>query len=164
MVRVLVCSKDSQLLPGLSAALHPEFEVRVETDAGRIRELTLSEQTEVLILDFDSDYSDKTKLLEMFDEIKSCTVPIVVMSDDANRSAALDLVRRSAFDYFRKPPALAELRTILRRANEHACLKREIRKVRETSQAKPACDQLVGQGPASLAVYDLIRRVSNLDA
>ena len=164
MIRLLVCSKDSRLLPALSAALHPEFEVRVETDFERIKELTLSEQTEVLILDFDSASSDQTKLLEMFEEVKSCTVPIVVMSDDANRSTALDLVRRSAFDYFRKPPALAELRIILRRANEHACLKREIRKIRGTSQTKPTCDQLVGQGPLSQGVYDLIRRVSNLDA
>jgi len=164
MIRLLVCSRDSRLLPALSAALHPEFDVRVETDTERIKELAISEQTDVLVLDVDSDRPDLTKQLVLFDEIKSSTVPIVVMSDDATRSTALELMQRSAFDYFRKPPSLAELRIILRRAHEHACLKRELQKMRGSSQPKPACDQLVGQGPMSLVVYDLIRRVANLDA
>jgi DNA-binding NtrC family response regulator len=164
MIKVLVCSSDSRLLPALSAALHPEFEFRVETDIERIQQLVLSEQTDVLILDVDSDHADMPRHIALFEEIKSSSVPVVVMSDDATRSTALELMQRSAFDYFRKPPALAELRIILRRAHEHACLKRDLRRMRGVSQPKPVCDQLVGQGPLSLAVYELIRRVSNLDA
>src|SRR5579863_6489280 len=149
MIRLLVHSRDPRLHPALSAALQPEFEVRIEADANLVKELAFSEQAEVLILDFDSDYSDLKKHLALFDEIESCSVPIVVMSDDKTRSTAQELMHRSAFDYFRKPPSLVELRVILRRAYEHACLKRELSKIREKAQPEPTCDQMVGKGPLS---------------
>jgi len=164
MIRVLVHSKDSRLLPVLAAALHPEFEVRVEADGERVKELAFSQQAEVLILDFDSDYSDLKNHLALFDEIESCGVPITVMSDDKTRSTALELMNRSACDYFRKPPSLVELKFILRRAYEHSCLKRELATIRSQNRIERSCDQLVGQGALSQGVYNLIRRVSNLDA
>jgi DNA-binding NtrC family response regulator len=151
-------------MPALSAALHPEFAVKVEASAERVKELAFSQQADIMILDFDSDYSDVKKHLELFDEIESCGIPIVVMSDDKTRSSAVELMHRSACDYFRKPPSLMELRVILRRAFEHSCLKEELRKIRDEVQAEPACDQLVGRGPLSQGVYDLIRRVANLEA
>lgn len=164
MIPLLVHSRDLRLQPVLSAALHPEFEVRVESDAARVKELAFSKQAEVLILDFDSDYSDLKSHLALFDEIESCGIPIVVMSDDKTRSTALELMNRSACDYFRKPPSLVELRFILRRAYEHVCLRRELNNMRAMTPLQPSCDQLVGQGALSQGVYDLIRRVADLDA
>lgn len=164
MIRLLVHSKDSRLEPLFSASLQPEFEVRVEADAERVKDLAFSGEAEVLILDFDSDYSDLNEHLALFDAIESCGAPIIVMSDDRTRSAGLGLMQRSASALFRKPPSLVELRVTLRRAYEHACLKREVSTIRGTSRLEPSCDQLVGSGPLSQAVYDLIRRVSDLDA
>jgi DNA-binding NtrC family response regulator len=164
MIRLLIHSKDPRLFPALSASLHPEFEVRVEPDAEKVKELAFSDQADVLTLDFDSDYSDLKKHLALYDEIESCKIPIVVMSDDKTRSTALELMHRSAFDWFRKPPSLVELKIILRRAHEHALLKRELVRMRELAKDEPAYDGLVGKGPLSQGVYDLIRRVSPLDA
>jgi DNA-binding NtrC family response regulator len=164
MIRLLIHSNDPRLLPALSAALHPEFEVRVEADAEKVKELAFAEQADVLTLDFDSDYSDVKKHLALYDEIESCKIPIVVMSDDKARPTALELMHRSAFDWFRKPPSLVELKIILRRAHEHALLKRELVRMRELAKDEPAYDGLVGKGPLSQGVYELIRRVSPLDA
>jgi DNA-binding NtrC family response regulator len=164
MIRLLVHSKDPRLHPVLSAALQPEFDVSVEGDAARVKQLAFSEQADVIILDFDSDYSDLAMHLALFEEIKTCNVPIVVMADDKTRWTALELMHRAACDYFRKPPSLVELRVILRRAYEHSCLKRELSRIRELARPEPECDQLIGKGPLSQGVYDLIRRVSDLDA
>ncbi|HEY3838978.1 MAG TPA: sigma-54 dependent transcriptional regulator [Bryobacteraceae bacterium] len=164
MIRLLVHSRDPRLLPALSAALRPEFDIRVEASAERVKELAYSQEADVLVLDFDSDYSDLKKHLGLFDEIETCGLPIVVMSDDKTRSAALELMHRSACDYFRKPPSLMELRVILRRAFEYAQMKKELTSLQGVSPSQPECDQLVGRGPLSQGVYDLIRRVANLDA
>jgi DNA-binding NtrC family response regulator len=164
MIRLLVHSRDPRLHPVLSASLHPEFEVRVEADAARVKEMAFSKQADVLILDFDSDYSDLKEHLALFDTIQSFHVPIVVMSDDKTRSTALELMQRSACDCIRKPPSLVELRIILRRAYDHANLKRELSTMRGIARSEPACDQLIGAGSLSQGVYDLIRRVSDLDA
>ena len=37
-------------------------------------------------------------------DMHSARVPVVVMADDDHREAAMDLVQRGAYDYFRKPP------------------------------------------------------------
>jgi DNA-binding NtrC family response regulator len=164
MIRLLVHSKDPRLHTALSAALHPEFEVRVEPDAERVKSQAFSDRADVLILDFDTDYGDLKTHLALFDQLESCSVPIIVMSDDKTRSTALELMNRSAYDFFRKPPSLVELRFILRRAHEHASLKRELEHIRRTLQPEPVCDQMVGHGALSQGVYNLIRRVANLDA
>ena len=164
MIRLLVHSKDSRLFHVFSAALQPEFEVRVEGDAEAFKALAFGGKADVLVLDFDSDYSDLRTHLALFDEVESCGIPITVMSDDKTRSAALELMHRSACNYFRKPPSLVELRVILRRSYEHANLKREINELRGGQQSQPVCDQLVGEGPLSQSVYHLIRRVADLDA
>ena len=120
MIRVVVHSKDPRLQCVFSASLEPEFEVTVEPDADRVKDLAFSGQAEVLLLDFDSNYSDLNAHLALFDQIESCGAPIVVMTDDKTRSAALALMQRSACEFFRKPPSLVELRVTLRRAYEHA--------------------------------------------
>jgi DNA-binding NtrC family response regulator len=163
MIRLLVHSKDPRLHPVFSA-LHPEFEVSVEADTERVKELAFAEQADVLILDFDSDYSDLKEHLALFDAIESSSVPILIMSDDKTRSAALELMQRSACQCFRKLPSLVELKVIVRHAYDHACLKREVGTRRGMNRPAPVCDQLVGSGALSQGVYDLIRRVSNLDA
>jgi DNA-binding NtrC family response regulator len=165
MIRLLVHSRDSRLLPLLGSALHPEFEVRVESDRTRATQLSVAGQADLIVLDFDSNYSGLSDdNLALFDDLQGCGIPIVVMSDDKTRSTALQLMQRSSCDYIRKPPSLVELKIILRRAYDHACLKRELEDTRETAHPLPACDRLVGSGPMVQGVYDLIQRVSNLDA
>jgi len=164
MIRLLVHSKDPRLHSALSAGLQTDFEVRVEANADRVKELAFDDGADVLMLDFDSNYSDMKRHFALFDELEASGVPIVVMSDDKTRSTALELLNRSAGNCLRKPPSLVELRVVLRRAYEHACLKRELGKMRRVAQAEPTCDQMVGKGPLSQGVYDLIRRVADLDA
>ena len=164
MIRLLVHSKDPCLQRVFSASLQPDFEVTVEPDADRVKDLAFSGKAEVLLLDFDSNYSDLNAHLALFDQIESCGAPIVVMADDKTRSAALALMQRSACDFSRRPPSLVELRVKLRRAYEQACLNREASPMREAGGSEPSCDRLIGAGPLSKGVYELIRRVADLDA
>jgi DNA-binding NtrC family response regulator len=59
---------------------------------------------------------------------------------------------------------LPELKIVVRRAHEHAILKKELEKTKEKLRAVSRCDQLIGSSARSQVVYNLIRRVSNLDA
>jgi DNA-binding NtrC family response regulator len=85
------------------------------------------------------------------------------MTDDDSRATAMDLVQRGVSNYIRKPPALPELRIVIRRAHELAVLKREAESARQHCPA-PGGGQLIGSSPQSQAVHDLIRRVANLEA
>ena len=122
MIRLLVHSRDPRLRALFTSALHPEFEVRVETSDGVVKELAFSDQADLLVLDFDSNYTEAPDDLTLFDQLEPCGTPIIVMSDDKTRTTALHLMERSACDCLRKPPSLLELKVVLRRAYEPACL------------------------------------------
>ncbi len=164
MIRVLCYSNDWKLQPLLSPALGAEYELNVLSDKAEVKRLAHEGQPDVLILDFDSNYGSLEDGLQLFDSLAESRIPVVVMTDDVRRSATLDLIQRGAYDYFRKPPALTELRVVLRRAYERAALRRELEKTKRKLQENASCDGLVGSSAASQVVYGLIRRVINLNA
>jgi len=163
MIRLLLHSQDVSLQYLLGPTLGSEFSVFLERRMDRIREIVSQGQCDVLILDLDSSSYPIQQQLGFFDEIRDCGAPVVVMTDDNGRATALDLVQRGFSNYIRKPPALPELKIVVRRAHEFAVLKRELESVRQ--QLPPSgCDRMIGSSPRCQIVYDLVRRVASLDA
>jgi DNA-binding NtrC family response regulator len=163
MIRLIVHTRDPQLLPVLSGALRPDFDLRVESDEERLKELAFSGQVDVVILDLDSGEKAWCNHLALYDRIETSGVPIVLMSDDETGSMAAHLISRAAGNYVRKPPSLVEVRIILRRAHELASIRRELTRLNDGSGAA-ACDQFVGNGKVPPRIYELMRRVADLDA
>lgn len=169
MIRLAFYSQDVKLQHLLAPTLGSDFEVVVESNHGRVKQLIAEKRCDVLVLDFDSSHGSTEQQLGFYDEIRNTNVPIVIMTDDDRRFTAMELVHRGVYDYFRKPPCLPELKIIVRRAHEHAVLKSEIESVRKQAPATEqrvtaGCDQLIGSGARSRAVYDLIHRVRNLSS
>jgi DNA-binding NtrC family response regulator len=163
MIRLLLYSQDINLDFLLAPTLGSEFSVFLERRMDRIREIISRGQCDVLILDLDSGAYPIQQQLGFFDEIRDFGVPVVVMTDDDNRATAMELVQRGVYNYIRKPPALPELKIVIRRAHEYAALKRELESVRQ-HLAPSGCDQLIGSSARAQVVYDLIRRVASLEA
>jgi len=164
MIRVLCYSEDRERLPWLGLALGPEYEVVVESGKAKAADLAVRGEFDVLLIDFDSNYGSVEDGLEVFTALQNSAVPVVVMTDDGRRTDTLDLIRRGAYDYFRKPPSLTELRVVLGRAYERTALRRELEKTRRTLEEVSTCDGLIGTSPPARAVYSLIRRVAGLNA
>src|SRR6266852_1389712 len=164
MIRLVLFSGDPKLQRLLAPALGSEYSVLVESDPSKLEQFVAAENVDVLILDADSNYSSVKEQVAFFDEIRDSRVPVVVMTNDSRRATVLELLQRGVYDYLRKPPSLPELKIVVRRAHEHAILKKELEKTKEKLRAVSRCDQLIGSSARSQVVYDLIRRVSNLDA
>jgi len=163
VIRVLLYSQDLGLYALLAPTLGCEFALILERRIDRMREIVSREQCDVLILDLDRKSFPIQQQLGFFDEVRDLGVPVVVMADDDSRSVVLNLVQRGFYDYVRKPPALPELKIVVRRAYEYAVLKRELDLMRERSSLA-RCDQMIGGSVRARVVYDLIGRVANLDA
>jgi DNA-binding NtrC family response regulator len=163
MIRLLLYSSDPDLQVLLGPTLGGEFSILLERRMDRIRQLITEGQCDVVIYDLDCTFLPLQQQLGQFDQICDLGIPVVVMTDDDSRATAMDLVQRGVSNYIRKPPALPELRIVIRRAHELAVLKREAESARQHFPA-PGCGQLIGSSPQSQAVHDLIRRVANLEA
>jgi len=163
MIRLLLYSQDIDLQHLLKPTLGADFSIFLERRMDKVREVISQNECDVLILDFDSGTYPIQEHLGFFDEIRDFGVPVVVMTDDDNRGAAMDLVQRGVHDYIRKPPVLPELKIVVRRAHEYAVLKKELESIRRVV-LPCCCGQLIGSSARSRVVYDLIRRVTNLEA
>jgi DNA-binding NtrC family response regulator len=170
MIRVVLCSPDLKLQPLLAPALGRDFHVQSDPDHGRVKQVLHSGQVDVLLLDLDSESGNVEQQVRFFEEISGADIATVILTDDAARPIALDLVTRGAHSYCRKPPALRELKSMVRRACEHAVMRRELDAKRgnafaQTEAVEPLrCDGLIGSSAEMRTVYDLIHRVASLNA
>src|ERR1700733_499215 len=156
MIRILLYSDDTNLQSLLAPTLGMEFSVFLERRMDRVKEIISQGRCDVLVLDLAANSSPIQQQLHFFDEIRDFGVPVVVMTDDDSRDTAMDLVQRGGYNYIRKPPALPELRIVVRRAHEYAVLKLELDQIRQRLPPS-GCDQLIGSSARSQVVYDLIR-------
>ncbi len=164
MIRVICYSTDRKLQAILGPALGPQYDLRVEADKETVTHYVRNHKADVMILDFDSEYGSLEDGFQVFEANRDFGIPVVVMTDDIRRSATLSLVQRGAYDYFRKPPSIAELRVVLSRAYQRVELERELAKAKRQLREAFSCDGFIGSSAGAQAVGALVRRVASLDA
>ncbi len=163
MIKVLCYSNDQKLKAILRPALGPDYDLEVESDREELNRVVGERWPDVLILDFDSNHGSLEDGMQAFEAHAQSGIPIVVMTDDARRSATLALIQRGAYDYFRKPPSLTELRVVLSRAYQRVVLERELAKAKQQLQEKSSCDGFLGASGPAQAVSSMVRRVASLN-
>jgi DNA-binding NtrC family response regulator len=164
MIKIGLYSEDRTLYPLLSSALGKEFQLLLESEQEGMSSLVSSRACDVMILDLDSKHDLLQERIGFARQLIASTVPAVVMADDGLRSTAFELVRSGAFGYCRRPPSIRDLKTMLSRAYENSSLKRQLQTVQERLEDPGKCDLLIGSSPQMQNVYQLVRRVTNLNA
>jgi DNA-binding NtrC family response regulator len=147
----------------LTASLSDDFEVLAEASRQRAEALLDQVDVDVAIVDLDDDDSAVEELKAFQKHSDDRGVPVVGMAHDERRSDAMSLVAQGAYDYFRKPPHLGELKLVVHRAEQHRRLTHDLRSV-QAPKEQGQCDRLIGESAAMQKVYDMIKRVANLDA
>jgi DNA-binding NtrC family response regulator len=163
MIRIGLLSEDNALHPLLASALGKEFQIESVTDEDHAQGLVDSE-CHVLILDLSSNSGSVKVLIESCSRMIDMQLTVVVLADDDLRSAALELVKLGAYGYCRRPPSIRELKAMLSRASENSLLKRQLQTVNQRAEPTTGCDRLIGSSPQIRQVYQLVRRVANLNA
>jgi DNA-binding NtrC family response regulator len=164
MIKIGLYSEDRTLHPLLSSALGKEFQVLLESDQEGMSSLVSAGDCDVLILDLNSNHDSLQERIGFSRLLIASNVPSVVMADDGLRSTAFELVRTGAFGYCRRPPSIRDLKTMLSRAYENSTLKQQLQTVQQRLEEPGSCDRLIGSSPQMQRVYQLVRRVTNLNA
>jgi DNA-binding NtrC family response regulator len=164
MIRVGLYSEDRTLHPLLSSALGREFQILLKSDQKGINDLVSAGECDVLVLDLNSNHESLQERIGFSRHLIASKVPSVVMADDGLRSTAFELVRTGAFGYCRRPPSIRDLKTMLSRAYENSLLKKQLETVQQRVEEPAACDQLIGSSANMKRVYQMVHRVTNLNA
>jgi DNA-binding NtrC family response regulator len=164
MMRIGVFSEDHKLHPLLASALGKEFQVFFESSEDGINRMISTEKCDVVILDLDSNCWSLQQRIVHCRRIAELPIPSLVMADDSLRPTAIELVQLGADGYCRKPPSVRELKAMLYRAHENGSFKREPVAIQQQTEDSSDCDRMIGHSSAMQQVYDLVRRVANLNA
>jgi DNA-binding NtrC family response regulator len=164
MIKIGLYSEDRTLHPLLSSALGKEFQVLLESDQEGMSSLVSDGNCDVMILDLNSNHDSLQERIAFSRLLIASNVPSVVMADDGLRTTAFELVRTGAFGYCRRPPSIRDLKTMLSRAYENSALKQQLQTVQQRLEEPGSCDRLIGSSPQMQRVYQLVRRVTSLNA
>jgi DNA-binding NtrC family response regulator len=165
MKRLLLFSEDSGLRSQVKSVLGREFRLSFDSNRQRVTELAARKQCDLVVLDLEScPASDR---FEFLDELRRRDLPVAIITaagNDPDRGVtAMQLLDRGIQRYCRKPLSTPDLSRLVRETFDNKPLADELRG--PAPDALPAgCGQLIGSSAGSLMIYDLIRRVSNLDA
>ena len=91
-------------------------------------------------------------------------IPVIVITAFGDYEAAVQSLRAGAYDFLSKPVRLDVLSPTVERAIGHVRLRREVRRLRDSSNSVSVLGSLLGESPAMKVVLDLIRRVAPLDS
>jgi len=163
MIRIGLYSEDAKLQQILSSVLGKEFQVFLETTEDGINRMLAVAGCDVVILDLDSNHESLHQRIACCRRIVRSSTASVVMADDVLRTTAAELVRLGAHSYCRKPPSIRDLTALLHRAHEGS-RQRDPRTAEHPYEETSYCDQMIGSSPQMREVYDLVRRVANLNA
>ena len=162
MTQLLLFSRDVNLQRSLGPAI-PEFTVLVESNKSRLIDIAHSEKVDVVLLDLDAHHFTFEERVTVLGAIRDCRIPLIITTDDATRPTALHLEPPEVYRWLRKPLSIPELTAMVRSTYDHTAGKEELKNA-PLQNDSGRCDSLIGCSSRSRTVYDLIRRVRNLDA
>ncbi len=91
-------------------------------------------------------------------------IPVIVMTAFGNLDTAIAAIRAGAYDFVTKPIEMELLAVILRRAVERRQLQQQVRSLRETLQRAGRFEDLLGQSPPMLKLYDQLAQIADSEA
>ena len=130
----------------MAQTLRADFEVFEGENFETAYKLLQGSELDVLLLGLplaSGGVKECTELLQRLEGSEIDTL-VIVLSSDARKSIALEVIDAGSYDYFLKPIDADVLRHLLKRAVERLCIQRENRILRQEISRKKALGDLVG--------------------
>ena len=162
--RLLVVEDNDTLRRGIARALADGFGVADEEAAGdtavaRLRDPAIASY-DVIVTDLRLPGAGGLEVLEAA-RIRDARSAVILMTAYGTIEAAVEAMRRGAFDFVQKPFDLEQLEVRVAKALEHGRLLREVTHLRAERAARFAPENIVGSSPALQSAIELARRVAS---
>ena len=161
-LRVLVCDDEELIRWSLVEHLRGEgYEVQEAADGEACIEAIGRSLPDAILLDLNMPRMDGLTALRKMREL-DIRAPVLVITAHGAVDSAIEATRLGATAYISKPFDLREVSLQLMRALEQHRLAQEVRRLR--SREREGYGQLIGHAPAMERVFDILRRLEDVDA
>jgi two-component system, NtrC family, response regulator AtoC len=157
---LLIVDDEKPTRDGLRAALEERFDVYLADDARSAMELLESEPFDVMLTDFKMPNEDGMKLIG---RAKSLSKPpvCILMTAYGSEELAVEAMKRGADDYIAKGRLqIDELEMRIARAVRTQTLETENVSLRQQLDAKFGMENIVGEAPAMVEVFEKVKQVA----
>ena len=163
--RILVVEDDASMQDFLTTFLEQEgYEVSWAAHGGVAREMLDAEAFDVVVTDIRMPEVDGVQVLDYVRQVRP-EAAVIVMTGHSSVRQAVDLIRRGADDYFKKPFDVDEMLHVIRRSLDYRRAQREARAAvpppAVPESPAEAFPRIIGQSPPMLSVFELILKVAD---
>jgi len=166
--KLLIVDDSPEICKQMKWGLGKEYQVLLAQDVEEALKLFRRHKPKVLTLDLGlpPDVDGATEGLRCLEDIlhEQPDTKVIVLSGNEDQGNALKAVQFGAYDFYRKPIDLPELKVILQRAYKLAALEEENRRLQTESWSD--CDRgggILGQCPQMEEVFSTIHKVAPAD-
>ncbi len=156
---ILIVDDDRPQREGLQRALAGRYEVLTADDAAKAYSILESQPVDVLLTDLRMPGDDGMKLLRRARSLSNPPVSIM-MTAYGSIDNAVEAMKAGAYHYVTKPVNLDELELVIERALKSRRIEAENINLHEQLDRRFGLENLVGESPAMLQVFDVIQQVA----
>lgn len=162
--RVLIVDDEPNAIKVLSAILCEDgYEVFQAPEVESAIDIICKEDLDTIITDLKMPGKDGAQLFHYVTE-NHPDIPVIFLTAYGTVDSAVQAITHGAFYYFIKPPDYLKLKSILARAIEQRCLKRELEVLRKMLSAGSDNYRIIGNTPEILKVFETIESVKNSES
>src|SRR5512135_1323390 len=159
--RILIIEDEKSMREVLRILLEEEaYEVTAASDGLEGIEYIRNNIFDLIITDIKMPKADGFEVLKEAKEISPSTLVIMVTAFGTTE-AAIDAMKKGAYDYINKPFKIDEIRLIVKKAFEKKNLSEELSLLREKFRSSFGLENIIGKSTKMLELFKLIPRVAN---
>ena len=156
---ILIVDDDRPQRDGLQRALTDRYDVLVADEAQKAGAILEAQPVDVLLTDLRMPGDDGLKLLRRAGSLSNPPVSIM-MTAYGSIENAVEAMKAGAYHYITKPVNLDELELVIGRALKSRQIEVENANLHEQLDRKFGLENLIGQSPSMLQMFDIIRQVA----
>ena len=156
---ILVVDDEKNTREGLRTSLEENYEVYVAADAAGARAVMETDRVDLLLTDLRLGADDGMDVLAW--ALRQSHPPVcIIMTAYGTVDAAVEAMKRGAYDFVTKPVNIDRLDLLIKRALHGSAIERENVSLREQVDKRYGLDNFVGDSPAMSHVLDTIKQVA----
>ena len=156
---ILIVDDEKNTRDGLRGSLEDEYEVYVAADAAGAQAVMETDRIDLLLSDLRLGTESGMDLLGM--ALRQPNPPVcIIMTAYGTVDAAVEAMKRGAYDFVTKPVNIDRLELLIKRALHGSEVERENVRLREEVDRRFGLENFVGESAAMAGVLDTIRQVA----
>ena len=156
---ILIVDDEKHTRDGLRASLEDSFEVYVSPDIGGALGVLERENVDLVLTDLRLGGEDGMTLVEKILALPHPPI-VIMMTAYGSVDAAVEAMKRGAYDFITKPLNIDRLEILIHRALRSRKVESEVVELKQQVERKYGLERLIGESGVMQEVFDTIKQVA----